>query len=78
MKLLVVVIPKKQNPIEVDIVISIDFIMGLPKLGIKSEKKVVVDHLSKYAHSCALQHPFKASTLAQVFLDNIFKQHGML
>jgi hypothetical protein len=38
---------------------------------------VVADHLSKYAHLCALQHPFTASTMAQFFMDNIFKLHGM-
>jgi hypothetical protein len=38
---------------------------------------VVVDRLSKYAHLCALQHPFTTSTMAQFFMDNIFKLHGM-
>jgi hypothetical protein len=38
--------------------ISMDFIVGLPKSGNKSVIMVVVDHLSKYAHLCALQHPF--------------------
>jgi hypothetical protein len=57
--------------------ISMDFIVGLPKFGNKSIIMVVVDHLSKYAHFCALQHPFKASMVTQVFMDNIFKLHGM-
>lgn len=38
---------------------------------------VVVDHLSKYAHFFSLQHPFKTSTATQVFMDNLFKLHGM-
>jgi hypothetical protein len=37
----------------------------------------VVDHLSKYAHLCSLQHPFTASTMAQIFMDHIFYLHGM-
>jgi hypothetical protein len=38
---------------------------------------VVVDHLSKYAHLCALQHPFTTSTMAQIFMDQVFKIHAM-
>jgi hypothetical protein len=54
-----------------------DFIVGLPKSGNKSVIMVVVDHLSKYAHLCALQHPFTESIVAQLFMDHIFKLHGM-
>jgi hypothetical protein len=57
--------------------ISMDFIVGIPKSGNMSVIIVVVYRLSKYAHFCALQHPFTASTVAQIFMDNIFKLHGM-
>jgi hypothetical protein len=57
--------------------ISMDFIVGLPKSGNKSVIMVVVDHLSKYAHLCALQNPFTTSTMAQLFMDQVFKLHGM-
>jgi hypothetical protein len=57
--------------------ISMDFIVGLPKSGNKSVIMVVVDRLSKYAHLCALQHPFTTSTMAQFFMDQVFKLHGM-
>jgi hypothetical protein len=57
--------------------ISMDFITGLPKLGNKSFIMVVVDHLSKYAHFFSLQHPFTTSTVAQIFMDQVFKLHGM-
>jgi hypothetical protein len=46
-----------------------DFITGLPKSGNKSVIMVVVDHLSKYAHLCALQHPFTTSTMTQIFMN---------
>jgi hypothetical protein len=49
--------------------ISMDFIVGLPKSSNKSFIMVVVDHLSKYAHFCALQHPFTTSNVAQLFMD---------
>jgi hypothetical protein len=54
-----------------------DFIVGLPKAGNKSVIMVVVDRLSKYAHFCPLPHPFTPTLVAQVFLDHIFKLHGM-
>jgi hypothetical protein len=54
-----------------------DFITGLPKSGNKSVIMVVVDLLSKYAHLYALQHPFTASTMAQSFMDKVFKLHDM-
>jgi hypothetical protein len=57
--------------------IYMDFITGLPKSRNKSVIMVVVDHLSKYAHFYALQHPFTASTVAQIFMDQVFKLHGM-
>jgi hypothetical protein len=57
--------------------ISMDFIVGLPKLGNKLVIMVVVDRLSKYAHLCALQHPFTESIVAQIFMDHVFKIHGM-
>jgi hypothetical protein len=57
--------------------ISIDFITSLPKSENKSVIMMVVDRLSKYAHFCALQHPFTTSTVAQIFMDQVFKLHGM-
>jgi hypothetical protein len=58
--------------------ISMDFFVGLPKYGNKTIIMVVVDCISKYAHFCVLEHSFKASMVAQVFMDNIFKLHGMM
>jgi hypothetical protein len=54
-----------------------DFIVGLPKSGNNSVIMVVADLLSKYAHFFALQHPFIASTMDQLFMDHVFKLHGM-
>ena len=53
-----------------------DFITGLPKSEGKSVIMVVVDRLSKYAHFCALSHPFKASKIAIAFMETIQKLHG--
>jgi hypothetical protein len=38
---------------------------------------VVVDCLSNSAHFFALSHPFTASTVAQIFMDQVFKLHDM-
>jgi hypothetical protein len=43
--------------------VSIDFIIGLPKYEGKSVIMVIVDRMTKYAHFCALSHPFKAKQL---------------
>lgn len=57
--------------------ISMDFIEGLPPSAGKHCILVVVDRLSKNAHFLALSHPYTAMEVAQLYLDNIFKLHGM-
>jgi hypothetical protein len=56
--------------------VSMDFITGLPKFEGKSVIMVIVDRLTKYAHFCALSHPFKASTVATAFMETAQKLHG--
>jgi hypothetical protein len=53
-----------------------DFITGLPKSEGKSVIMVIVDRMTKYAHFCALSHPFKASTVATAFMETVQKLHG--
>jgi hypothetical protein len=57
--------------------VSMDFITGLPKSEGKSVIMVIVDRLTKYAHFCALSHPFKASTVATAFMETVQKLHGI-
>ncbi|CAL8174703.1 unnamed protein product [Prunus armeniaca] len=57
--------------------ISMDFIVGLPPCKGKKIIFVVVDRLSKYAHFIALHHPYTSAVVAQAFVDNMFKLHGM-
>ncbi|KAL8128454.1 hypothetical protein V2J09_017609 [Rumex salicifolius] len=56
---------------------NLDFIEGLPPSFCKHCILVVVDRLSKNAHFLALSHPYTALDVAQTYLDNVFKLHGM-
>ncbi|GKA86442.1 retrotransposon-related protein [Tanacetum coccineum] len=57
-------------PTKIWIDISMDFIEGLPSSHF-------IDRLSKYGHFIPLSHPFKAVQIAQVFLDTVYKLHGL-
>lgn len=57
--------------------ITIDFIEGLPTSRAFNCLLVVVDCLIKYRHFTPLSHPYTTSFLAQLFIQNIFKYHGM-
>ena len=57
--------------------ISLDFIEGLPPSSGKHCILVVIDRLSKNAHFLPLSHPYTAIEVAQAYLDNVFKLHGL-
>ena len=56
---------------------TMDFIDGLPPSRHYDCILVVVDKLSKYAHFIPLKHPYTASKVAELFVDNVYKLHGM-
>ena len=58
-------------------VVSLDFIEGLPTSQNCNCILVVVDKFSKYAHFVPLSHPFTAMKVAMLYMDHIFKLHGL-
>ena len=57
--------------------LSMEFLEGLPISKGMSVIWVVVDRLSKYAHFIPLAHSYSATSIAQSFLNNIYKLHGL-
>jgi hypothetical protein len=57
--------------------ISMDFIEGLPASNGYTVILVIVDRFIKYGHFFSIKHPYTASSVAQIFLDNIVKLHGV-
>ena len=56
---------------------TMDFIDGLPQSRQFDCILVVVDKLTKYAHFVAIRHPYTASSVAETFVDTVFRLHGM-
>ncbi|CAJ2678799.1 unnamed protein product [Trifolium pratense] len=57
--------------------LSMDFVTGLPKSKGYEAILVVVDRLSKYVHFVPLKHPYTARTIAEVFVREIVRLHGI-
>ena len=58
-------------------VITMDFVEGLPQSARYNSILVVVDKFSRLAHFIPLSHPFTAFQVAQTFVNNIYKLHGL-
>jgi hypothetical protein len=58
--------------------INMGFIEGFFKSKGKEVVIVVVDKFSKYVHFIALHHPYKTTSMAKSFMDNVFKIYGFL
>lgn len=54
-----------------------DFVEGLPQSGNANAILVVIDKFTKFAHFIALKHPFIVSSIAKVFMDHVYKLHGL-
>ena len=59
-------------------VMSMDFITGLPKIKKQNDSIfVVIDKLSKEAHFIPMKSTYKAMNIADIFLKEIFRLHGI-
>ena len=56
---------------------SMNFVEGVPKSNNKDVILVIVDRFTKYAHFLTLSHPFTVKDVINIFLENIFKLHGI-
>lgn len=54
-----------------------DFVEGLPKSNKQDVILVVVDRFIKYMHFIPLAHPYTTAKVATLFLQHVFKLHGM-
>ena len=57
--------------------LTLDFITGLPKSKGYDVVLVVVDRLSKYSHFILLKHPYTAKSIAEIFVKEVVRLHGV-
>lgn len=57
--------------------VSLDFILELPKSQGFDTILVVVDRLSKYSNFILLKHPYTAKQIAEIFVKEIIRLHGV-
>jgi hypothetical protein len=58
-------------------IVSFDFIEGLPSSDRHNAILVVIDKLTKYGHFIPIHHPYMALQIAKVYVDNVYKLHGL-
>lgn len=57
--------------------VLMDFVDGLPRFQGVDTVLVVVDRLSKDAHFIGIKHPYKAHSVAQTFIKEVVRHHGI-
>lgn len=57
--------------------VAIDFITGLPMSFGYTTILVVIDRLTKYAHLLPMKSDYSSRSVAEIFMQNVVKLHGM-
>uniref|UniRef100_A0A452ZYI2 Integrase catalytic domain-containing protein n=1 Tax=Aegilops tauschii subsp. strangulata TaxID=200361 RepID=A0A452ZYI2_AEGTS len=57
--------------------ISMDFVDGLPQSSKFNCLLVIVDKRPKFAYFLPLAHPYTAASVAQLYLHQVYKIHGL-
>jgi hypothetical protein len=57
--------------------ITMNVFEGLPTLKGKDIIMVIINKFTKFSYFMAITHPFTAQDIAQVFLDQFYKLHGL-
>jgi hypothetical protein len=74
-------LPGLLQPLEVPTqawqIISLDLVEGLPMSGHANCILVVIDSFTKYGHFLLLHHPFTAASVAKLFMNNVYRLHGL-
>uniref|UniRef100_A0A453NI67 Integrase catalytic domain-containing protein n=1 Tax=Aegilops tauschii subsp. strangulata TaxID=200361 RepID=A0A453NI67_AEGTS len=58
--------------------ISMDFVEGLPQSSRFNCLLVIVDKRTKFSYFLPLSHPYTATSVAQLFIQQVYKVHGLL
>jgi hypothetical protein len=70
-------IASKLQPLLAWKIVYMDFIEGLPKTHKLDTILVIIDKFTKYGHFIPVAHPFIALQIAQVFMDEVYRLHGL-
>ena len=54
-----------------------DFVEGLPVSGSANAILVIIDKFTKFGHFLPLHHPFTAQIVARLFMDQVYRLHGL-
>lgn len=57
--------------------VCLDFIEGLPPSDRFNAILVVIDKFTKYARFIPVHHPFTATQIARLYLDQVYRLHGL-